>query len=97
MVNLSLLALIKFVFTYRTAVLQPVRENAHYIFVIVNQIMLCMRSAEQKHQYIQKHAKILIEAVAFHFFQITQVIGFATKGALVSLLIHCLLLCEKRF
>lgn len=75
---------------YRTAVWQPMRENAHYIFVIVNQVMLCMQGAEQKKQYIQKHAKILIEAVAFHFFQVTQVNGFATKGALVSLLIHCL-------
>lgn len=75
---------------YRTAVWQPMRENAHYIFVIVNQVMLCMQGAEQKQQYIQKHAKILIEAVAFHFFQVTQVNGFATKGALVSLLIHCL-------
>ena len=75
---------------YRTAVWQPMRENAHYIFVIVNQVMLCMQGAEQKQQCIQKHAKILIEAVAFHFFQVTQVNCFATKGALVSLLIHCL-------
>ena len=56
-------------------------------------MLVYMLGGKQKQQYKKaKIAKILIESVAFRFFQITHVIRFVIKGTLILLLIHCLLL-----
>ena len=69
------------------------RELAHYILVSLNQVIFYMLGGKQKQQYKKaKIAKILIEAVAFRFFQIAHVIRFVIKGNLTLLLIHRLLL-----
>ena len=56
-------------------------------------MLVYMLGGKQKQQYKKaKIAKILIEAVAFRFFQIAHVIRFVIKGNLTLLLIHRLLL-----
>lgn len=61
-------------------------------------MLVYMLGGKQKQQYKKaKIAKILIESVAFRFFQITHVIRFVIKGTLILLLIHCLLLWGKCF